>query len=147
MTQILVFLRIPLPQAQFKITTSSNEFIIVTYCLVCIWISFYCYTFVLLSLWTYFQFYYVCGLTVCIWLHLRFIFLFYILDLSSWCVVSSDCWLPLEVETVNLCVSRYSVSLDLFIAIVLPLESLLKCSANKLKLEGISFGWLWCMTL
>ena len=75
------------------------------------------------------------------------IFSFNIQELSCWCVVSSDCWLPLEVETVNLCVSRYSVSLDLFVAIILPLESLLKCSVNKLKLEGISFRWLWCITL
>ena len=33
MTQILVVLRNPLPQAQFLITTSSNPFIIATYCL------------------------------------------------------------------------------------------------------------------
>jgi hypothetical protein len=50
---------------------------------------------------------------------------------------------PLEFETINLCVSRYSVSLDLFAAIVLPLER----SMNKLEFEGISFSWLWCIML
>ena len=88
-----------------------------------------------------FYFHYVGGRSVCIWLHhglsIRCISI-WIIDLLYLKTVE-----PFEVETVNSCVSWYSISLDFFAAIVLPLER----SINKLKLEGISFSWLWCIML
>ena len=91
MTQVLVVLQNPLPQTQFSITTSSNPFIIVTYCLFVFeylsiaTLSFCClfehiFNFIMLAelLFAY----------DCIsW----FIFSFYIQELNCWCVVSCDC--------------------------------------------------------